>query len=146
MRGHPRCKGSVKLAPVRHPHYFQDLFMKKLAVLLAAAFAPVAFINVAHADLALATAKGCTACHQVDKKLIGPAYNAVAACYANKDAKKLAETKTKLVKHVKEGGAGVWGQIPMAAHPQVSNEEIVKIVDWIMTQKPGECPKEFKPK
>ena len=120
--------------------------MRKLAVLVAAALAPVAFINVAHADLALATAKGCTACHQVDKKLVGPAYNVVAACYASKDAKKLAANQAALVKHVKEGGAGVWGQIPMPPHPQVSNEDLTKIVAWVMTQKPGECPKEFKPK
>ncbi len=80
--------------------------MKKIAVLIAAALAPVAFVNVAHADAALATAKGCTACHQVEKKVIGPAYNAVAACYASKDAKKAAANKAALVKHVKEGGAG----------------------------------------
>jgi cytochrome c len=120
--------------------------MKKIAVLIAAALAPVAFVNVAHADAALAQAKGCTACHQVDKKVIGPAYNAVAACYANKDAKKLAENKAKLVKHVKEGGAGVWGQIPMPAHPQVAEADVGKIVDWVLASKGGECPKEFKPK
>ena len=120
--------------------------MKKIAVLIAAALAPVAFVNVAHADAALATAKGCTACHQVEKKVIGPAYNAVAACYASKDAKKAAANKAALVKHVKEGGAGVWGQIPMPAHPQVTEADVAKIVDWVMSQKPGECPKEFKPK
>ena len=62
--------------------------MKKLAVMVAAALEPVALVNVAHADAALATAKGCTACHQVDKKVIGPAYNAVAACYARNNALK----------------------------------------------------------
>jgi len=118
--------------------------MKKFAVLVAAAFAPVAFMNVAHADLALATAKGCTACHQVEKKVIGPAYNTVAACYADKDAKKVAATKAALVKKVKEGGVGKWGQIPMPAHPQVAEADVAKIVDWVLAGKPGECPKEFK--
>ncbi len=118
--------------------------MKKFALFVAAALSPVALVNVAHADAALAQAKGCTACHQVDKKVVGPAYNAVAACYADKDAKKLAANKEKLVKHVKAGGAGVWGQIPMPAHPQVADVDIAKIVDWVMSQKPGECPKEFK--
>ena len=49
----------------------------------------------AMADLALATAKNCTACHAVDKKLVGPAYKDVAAKYAGqKDAadKLLANT------------------------------------------------------
>ena len=120
--------------------------MKKIALFFAAALAPVAFVNVAHADAALAAAKGCTACHQVDKKVVGPAYNAVAACYGSTDAKKLAASKASLIKHVKEGGAGVWGPIPMPAHPTVSNDDISKIIDWVMTQKDGACPKEFKPK
>ncbi len=128
------------------PLLFKVCFMKKIAVLVAAALAPVVLVNVAHADLALATAKGCTACHQVDKKLIGPAYNVVGACYASKDAKALAVNKLAMVKHVKEGGAGVWGPIPMPAHPQVSNDDIGKIVDWVLTLKDGTCPKEFKPK
>ena len=42
--------------------------MKKFALFVAAALSPVALVNVAHADAALAQAKGCTACHQVDKK------------------------------------------------------------------------------
>ncbi len=120
--------------------------MKKIALFIAAALAPVAFVTVAHADAALAAAKGCTACHQVDKKLVGPAYNAVAACYASSDAKKLATNKATLIKHVKEGGAGVWGPIPMPAHPAVANDDISKIIDWVMVQKDGACPKEFKPK
>lgn len=120
--------------------------MKKIALYVAAGLLPVAFLNVAHADAALATAKGCTACHQVDKKLVGPAYNMVAACYGSTDAKKLAANKIGLIKHVKEGGAGVWGPIPMPAHPAVANDDISKIVDWVMAQKDGTCPKEFKPK
>ena len=120
--------------------------MKKAVLFVAAALAPLAFVNVAHADLALATSKGCTACHQVDKKVLGPAYNMVAACYASKDAKKLAASKAVLVKHIKEGGAGVWGQIPMPPHPQVVDADLAKLVDWVMTQTGGECPKEFKAK
>jgi len=120
--------------------------MNKFALLAATAFVPLMIVGPAHADLALATSKGCTACHQADKKVVGPAYGQVAACYASTDAKKLAASKTLLVKHVKEGGAGTWGPIPMPAHPAVSNEDISKIVDWVLTQKPMECPKEFKAK
>ena len=124
----------------------KDFYVKKIAFFLAAGLMPLAFLNVAHADAALAAAKGCTACHQVDKKVVGPAYNAVAACYGSADATTLAANKAKLMKHVKEGGAGVWGPIPMPAHPAVANDDISKIVDWVMSQKDGTCPKEFKPK
>ena len=120
--------------------------MIKFAFLGTPAVSLLLLVNPAHADLALATAKGCTACHQIDKKVVGPAYGQVAACYASKDAQKLAASKALLAKHVKEGGAGTWGPIPMPAHPAVSNEDISKIVEWALTQKPMECPKEFKPK
>ncbi len=120
--------------------------MNKFALLAAAALAPLLLIGPAHADLALATAKGCTACHQVDKRVVGPAYGQVAACYASTDAKVLAASKAQLIKHVKEGGAGKWGPIPMPAHPAVSNEDVAKIVDWVLTLKPIDCPKEFKAK
>ena len=120
--------------------------MVKFAALITVACVPLLLVSPAHADLSLATAKGCTACHQIDKKVVGPAYGQVAACYGNKDAQKLAASKALLVKHVKEGGAGTWGPIPMPAHPGVSNDDISKIIDWALTQKPMECPKEFKPK
>jgi cytochrome c len=84
----------------------------------------------AHASADLAKAKNCTACHAVDKKLIGPSYKDVAAKYASdKDA------VAKLSKKVREGGVGVWGQIPMPANPQVSADEATALVTWIMATK-----------
>ena len=82
------------------------------------------------ANAELAKTKNCTACHAVDKKLIGPAYKDVAVKYASdKDA------AAKLVKKVREGGVGAWGQIPMPANPQVSAEEAATLVNWLLGQK-----------
>jgi cytochrome c len=125
--------------------------MKRITTIAAAAALATTIAPGVFASEDLAKANGCTACHQLDKKVIGPAYGQVAACYASKDAKKLEENKAKLVKHVIDGGAGVFGQIPMPAHPQLKdgakNAELKKIVDWIMKDvKATECPKEFKPK
>ena len=65
----------------------------------------------AMADLALAKAKNCMACHSVDKKLVGPSYKEVAAKYAGqKDA------EATLVTHVMKGSKGVWGAVPMPAN------------------------------
>lgn len=86
--------------------------------------------GVALANAELAKTKNCTACHAVDKKLIGPAYKDVAAKYAS-DKGALA----KLVKKVREGGVGVWGQIPMPANPQVSAAEAETLVKWVLNQK-----------
>ena len=79
---------------------------------------------------ALAQKSGCIACHNVDKKVIGPAYKDVAAKYAtDKDA------LAKLSDKVKKGGAGVWGQIPMPPNTQVNDAEIKTIVSWILSLK-----------
>jgi len=80
--------------------------------------------------LALAQKNACMACHQVDKKLVGPAYKDVAAKYRGD---KTAEAK--LVKKVKDGGSGVWGAIPMPPHPQLSDADIKTIVHWILSLK-----------
>ena len=85
---------------------------------------------MANDGLALAQKNVCMACHQVDKKLVGPAYKDVAAKYKGD---KTAEAK--LVKKVKEGGKGVWGEIPMPPHPQMSDADIKTIVHWILSLK-----------
>ena len=84
----------------------------------------------AKAAEALAQKSGCIACHNVDKKIIGPAYKDVAAKYkADKDAEKMLAGK------VKAGGSGVWGPVPMPPNAQVSDADIKTIVAWIMSLK-----------
>ena len=82
------------------------------------------------ADDALAQSKNCMACHNVDKKVVGPAYKDVAAKYkADKTAAdKLA---TKIIK----GGSGVWGPVPMPANAQVNEAEAKKLATWILGMK-----------
>ncbi len=82
------------------------------------------------ADMALATAKNCMACHAVDKKLVGPSYKDVAAKYAGQQ-----DAVEKLSAKVIKGGSGVWGPIPMPANAQVTPDEAKKLVAWILTQK-----------
>ena len=50
-------------------------------------------------------------------------------------AKYAADTnaQAKLVRKVREGGVGVWGQIPMPANPQVTADEAGVLVKWILT-------------
>lgn len=90
---------------------------------IALAAAPAA----ADANLDLAKAKGCTACHDVAKKLIGPAYGEVAKKYkADKEA------PAKLATSVLKGSSGKWGPIPMPAN-KVSDDEAKKLVAWILS-------------
>jgi cytochrome c len=73
---------------------------------------------------------GCAACHAIDKKVIGPAYQDVAAKYKGD-----ASAAAKLADKVKKGGVGVWGQIPMPPNPQVPEADINNLVGWILTLK-----------
>lgn len=104
--------------------------MKKILLVIACAAAGFSITTPALADLQLATAKNCMACHAVDKKLVGPSFKDVAAKYAGqKDASE------KLAAKVMKGGAGVWGPVPMPANPQVSADEAKTLVAWILAQK-----------
>ena len=78
----------------------------------------------------LAKDKGCTACHGIDKKIVGPAYKDVAAKYRGD---KTAEAK--LITKVEKGGSGVWGQIPMPPNTQVKPEDVKKLVEWVLSLK-----------
>ena len=79
---------------------------------------------------ALMKKSGCVACHAVDKKVIGPAYQEVAAKYkGDKDA------VAKLTEKVKKGGMGEWGQIPMPPNTHVPDADINALVGWILTLK-----------
>jgi cytochrome c len=77
----------------------------------------------------LAQAKGCFACHAVDKKVVGPSYQDVAKKYAGQ--KNAVDT---LSEKVVKGGSGVWGQVPMPPN-QVSPAEARQLVEWVLKQK-----------
>jgi cytochrome c len=82
------------------------------------------------ADDALAQSKNCMACHNVDKKVVGPAYKDVAAKYkADKTA------VDKLANKIIKGGSGVWGPVPMPANAQVNEAEAKKLATWILGMK-----------
>ena len=101
-----------------------------LASTLLFAVAGLVAATPALADMALATAKNCMACHAVDKKLVGPSYKDVAAKYTGQQ-----DAVEKLSAKIIKGGSGVWGPIPMPANAQITSDEAKKLVAWIMTQK-----------
>ena len=73
---------------------------------------------------------GCSACHAVDKKIVGPAYQDVAAKYQGDKG-----AAARLVQKVKAGGSGVWGQVPMPPNAAVPDADVKALVDWILTLK-----------
>ena len=83
---------------------------------------------VSMADQALAAAKNCLACHNIDRKVVGPAYKDVAAKYRGDKT-----APSRLVAKVMEGGGGVWGVVKMPSNPQVTEAEAKKLVTWVLS-------------
>lgn len=70
----------------------------------------------------------CSSCHKVDEKSVGPAFTQVAAKYKN-DPKAKEFLANKIIK----GGSGNWGQVAMAAHPNLAVGDAEKIVTWVLS-------------
>jgi cytochrome c len=79
---------------------------------------------------ALIEASDCRTCHHDKDKVIGPAYMDVAKKYPNTD-----ENVKKLSAKVIAGGTGVWGQLPMVPHPNISQEDAEAMVKYILSMK-----------
>ncbi|MET0029013.1 MAG: c-type cytochrome [Candidatus Thiodiazotropha sp.] len=104
--------------------------MKTMLLSAGAAVMILSGVSTASATemLPLATQRGCSACHQVDNKVVGPAYKEVAAKYKGQEG-----AVDMLVAKVKAGGSGVWGPVPMPPNAHVSDEDIKTVVEWILT-------------
>jgi cytochrome c len=72
----------------------------------------------------------CLACHQIQVKVVGPAYSAVADKYPATDAN-ITMLSDKIIK----GGAGVWGPVPMTPHPTVPVADAKKMVKYVLSLK-----------
>jgi sulfite dehydrogenase len=78
----------------------------------------------------LATKMGCLNCHNVDKKVIGPAYKDVAAKYAH-DANALQRVREQIT----HGGSGKWGPVPMPAYTIMTDAQVDALANWVLSQK-----------
>ncbi|WP_162052451.1 c-type cytochrome [Pontibacter pamirensis] len=90
---------------------------------------PVAQENFDKGKNLIATSD-CLACHQVEARLVGPGYVEVAEKYEFND-KNVDYLAGKII----EGGAGVWGQIPMSPHPDLSREDAREMAKYVLSLK-----------
>ncbi len=75
-------------------------------------------------------ANGCTACHNVDKKVIGPAFRDVVAKYAGDSA-----APARLAAKIRAGGQGAWGNVPMPPNPGLTEKDAQALAGWVLQQK-----------
>jgi cytochrome c len=106
------------------------------AKLLGLSAAVVLAAGVSQAQAAdmppLAKKSGCTACHAIDTKVVGPAWMDVSKKYKGDGAAKAA-----LIEKVKKGGKGNWTEVtkgvPMPPYsPRVSDAEIEELVTFVL--------------
>jgi cytochrome c len=72
----------------------------------------------------------CLGCHALDRQVVGPAFRDVANKYRGD-----AGASVQLARKVREGGQGVWGQVPMPPNPTLADADVRLIVDWVLGQK-----------
>jgi len=81
--------------------------------------------------LELVSKSDCFTCHKIDEPLTGPPYRDVANKYASLPDTIVAHLASKII----AGGHGVWGEVPMTAHPAVSEDDAKAMVKYILLLK-----------
>jgi cytochrome c len=102
---------------MKHPH-----------ILIALALTVTASGVWANPEAAMNKA-GCMACHNKDKKLVGPSFKDIAAKYKGQ-----ADAVPKLMEKVRKGGSGVFGPVPMAPNPpdKINDADLKLAVEFIL--------------
>jgi len=100
--------------------------MSRFIACLAVLSFTAATSTPALANMALAQKNACMACHAVDKKMVGPAYQEIAKKYAGK------KSADELAKSIKAGGSGKWGAVPMPAQAALSDADAKTLATWIL--------------
>jgi cytochrome c len=73
---------------------------------------------------------GCSACHAIDRKVVGPAFRDVAAKYRGQ-----SNAEQRLIESVKNGSEGLWGDVPMPPNSSVSDEDLHRVIKKILSLK-----------
>jgi cytochrome c len=77
---------------------------------------------------ALVKASDCKTCHHPTNKIIGPAHIEVAKKY------EFTEANVKLLADkILKGGQGVWGEIPMTAHVDLTQVNAEKMARYVLS-------------
>lgn len=77
---------------------------------------------------ALAEASDCKTCHHQTNKIIGPSHTDVAKKYEFTQA-----NVTLLAGKIISGGSGVWGEIPMTPHVDLSQADAEKMAMYVLS-------------
>ena len=85
-------------------------------------------VSAAVTGKALTQGMDCKTCHKETEKSIGPTYYEIAEKY-KMDKNAAAYLQGKII----SGGSGVWGEVTMPAHPNITQDEARQITAYIQS-------------
>jgi cytochrome c len=72
-------------------------------------------------------ANACSGCHAVDVRVVGPSFGEVSLKYRDQP-----QARNHLLSKIRQGGQGVWGQVPMPPNPGLTDDELQRLVNWLL--------------
>ncbi len=87
--------------------------------------------EVTSSPSALAESAGCLGCHAVSTRVVGPSFHEIADKYKGKAA------SAPLIEKVRKGGEGVWGDVAMPPQEDIKDEDLKKLISWILESAPS---------
>jgi sulfite dehydrogenase len=140
----PYWESSVKKMREKYGAAIPDELVEPLVIYLTQNYGPANVVAPSNSVVKAASAQvekaangeavagryGCLSCHNVNMKIVGPAYKEIAAKYRD-DGSALA----KISEQIHKGGSGKWGPVLMPPFPGVTEAETKALADWILSQK-----------
>ena len=99
------------------------MFIQYLGALVLA----LSITSAAPASENLARKYNCLACHQAERRSVGPSYQDIAAQYQDQ-----ADAAARVAERIKRGSVGVWGRIPMPPNPRIPDADLEALTAWIL--------------
>ncbi len=76
----------------------------------------------------LVDSNDCKTCHHTSNKIMGPTYSDIGKKYQATN-----ENVAMLAERIIKGGSGNWGEIPMNAHTDLSQESAKKMAQYVLS-------------
>lgn len=77
----------------------------------------------------LLRANACLGCHAIDRKVVGPAFRAVAEKYRGK-----AHAEATVAASIRNGGIGKWGNVPMPPMSSLTEAQARALAAYVLRQ------------
>ena len=74
----------------------------------------------------------CMRCHGWERNYVGPSFANITAKYGAQ-----ADAETYLAGKIRGGSVGVWGNVIMPRHPQISEQQSLQMARWLLAVPPA---------